>query len=230
MQLNDQVRTKITGQTGRVVTMANMVGIHFDNGECAIFDISAVEPVPSPAIEAPRAFKVGQYVIMDNEFIGEVTEDDGDDEDEAPYTVRDIYNGVENLWSAEDLELWSPEPHERVVTTDDEDNAGTVLAVSETHALVLWDEFPTPQEWELDDLAPYEGEDNAPEFKRGNAVVYTRGFLRTGPTATVIGDQAGGIIGVRWHKDHFKYDGRLDGFYSADCFDHYHESVLSDAA
>jgi hypothetical protein len=69
----------------------------------------------------------------------------------------------------------------------------------------------------------------AKKFARDDDVICVHPFWSTGLTAMVV-HQDGGKLWVVWHRHHWKYAGQIDGQYSTESFDHYHESVVGEAA
>jgi hypothetical protein len=66
-------------------------------------------------------------------------------------------------------------------------------------------------------------------FVRDDEVICINPVFANGQRARVM-HQDGGKLWVVWIKHHWKYGGQADGQYSADSFDHWHESVESEAA
>jgi hypothetical protein len=203
------------GNTGIVEDSIEMVRVRWD----LFSNIYGVYPVEN-FTPVTRNFKPGDYVRVvpsDSDFaneIGFVFEDDGDDEENMPYVVGFFdEEESENSFSASELIAWVPLVGDRVVASDDEDEVGTVIAVVDNAARVLWDEYPSPQNWPLDDLEPADGYEEDDVFEVGDEVEYTNPFLASPITAVVL-DSRENCLGVSFHANP-----SMDGYYNKDFFE-----------
>lgn len=63
----------------------------------------------------------------------------------------------------------------------------------------------------------------------GHQVICINKWWCTGQVGQVK-ERVGGKVYIEWDKSHWNYYGQFDGFYPVDNFQHYHPSVMSDAA
>lgn len=181
-----------------------------------LFEDSSVAVLPASEFKPKRKFSPGQYVRVvstDNEFpneVGIVFEDDGDDEENMPYSVG-IYDAFdsENNFSASELIPWLPEVDERVVTVDDEDEFGTVVSIDGDFAVVDWDDYPGTQTWRLSELEPA---DEADRFEVDDEVDYVNPFF-TDPKKAIVIATEGDSLTV-----HFPESPSMDGTYDKEFF------------
>jgi heat shock protein HspQ len=204
-----KVRDLVTGYTGVVVDV-----VYINDGE-------EVVAVLASSIEAMRAFEIYDYVReIESGDIGIVVEDDGDPEDEAPYTVYGFEEDAEYLADAADLELWKPKGGEHVVEVGDEEEIGTVIFDYGTNIYrVLWEDYPNAQDWELEHLEPYfEEDDEEIPFQVGQRVESTNPFFNPGYTAKIVEvSDNGQLLSVIWERTIWN-SGPHNGLFSADSF------------
>jgi hypothetical protein len=207
-----------SGAAAIVLASHELVSVLFRDGSSGV--------LPADMFSRQRKFKAGDYVRVvstDDEFaneVGVVFEDDGDHEENMPYSVSifDEFESEHNF-SASELLPWLPEVGERVIVTDDEDEEGTVVSVDGETARVLWDGYPKPQTWSLSDLEPADGyeddiDDGGPyhEFQVDDEVDYANPFFADTKKAIVLEvDETSLTV-------HFPEDRDLDGKYNKDFF------------
>lgn len=173
------------GYTGVVLSSMESISIKWDShgGVTGTWPADQFEMVP-------RKFKPGVFVRIESgdEFhgnVGIVFEDDGGDEESEPYCVAlyDIEQS-EEFFSASELIPWKPLVGERVVTTDDEDEYGTVVGYdNDILARIKWDLYPGVQTWAVEELEPADEE----PVKVGDSVVYNHPMFAKLEECTVIG-------------------------------------------
>lgn len=210
----DRIRNGM-GEIATVLDTTEIVLLQWDsNKSTGAWDASFFEKIE-------RSFKPGDFVrsIADDETNGEVgivIDDDGDDEYSDPFFVA-LYDkdGTEAPYSVDELVAWFPRVGERVLEAGvDDETEGNIVAISEDrkNARVIWDSFPHPQDFAIEDLEPADefGED---EFKVGETVIYTNPFFSRTVKAKVLGVEDE-VIRVRFEP------GTLiaDGDYSKDFF------------
>jgi hypothetical protein len=162
--------------SGVVTDVVSTIRIKWDfNGEGGWWPARFFSLVSPPA----RAFAVGDYVRTLQGFygdepggvIGMVIDDDGDAEDEAPYTVALFIEGDDNeeVYSASEIIPWIPEIGDRVLEIDSDDyELGTVVGWSKDDtAAVLWDNYALTQDWLFSDLEPADEHDEEDEYEVG---------------------------------------------------------------
>lgn len=184
-------------------------------------ELELVSPAPTVVAEVrstERAFVVGQWVrVIDGEQIGQVTEDDGDFEDSAPYTVE-FLDGDYGYFDAEELIPWVPHAGERVTWTYDNDDAGTVIAMNdEQYFKIQFDSYGDDSvskrkfTWSLPTLIPSDKPAPRKPLKKGDRVAYLGNLfmlnMPKGAMATLYEDQEGSTIRVKWDTRGGAFDG-----------------------
>jgi hypothetical protein len=220
--VNDRVESVFNNRIGTVI-LPGLVGIQFDDGEKCVIDGRGLKLAPDD--EDERAFKVGDCVVVlgavYQDLIGIVTADDGDDEEEIPYTVtflkgqsRAISDNY--IFNASELKFWFPKAGDRVTERGIDEEPGTVVSNGFGTCVVKWDNIPTPQNgWDVEELYPIIEDKTV--FKVGQRVNYSSPFLRDPFTATITG-VTGNTLFVKWDRWHRNYPGLLDGAYPAASF------------
>jgi hypothetical protein len=144
-------------------------------------DFKPFDPKP------PRPAVVGNWyrVTVPGDYYGMVGflyEDDGDDLEQDPFWLylpevdEESDEPCEVPFSASELEDWAPKVGERVIEKGIEDECGTVLRVTGNTVRVLWDEYPSAQDFDLSDLEPAD-ESAADGFSEGDDVEYNNPFF-----------------------------------------------------
>lgn len=201
------------GETGSVIESTELIAIQWDIGIIGCHPASAFELIA-------RKFVPGQFVriIADDETNGEVGiifEDDGTDEYSDPYHVALFDEAASEEWySANEMVPWLPKVGERVIEAgiDDDDEGGTVLAVANGTAKVLWDSFPHAQDWLVTDLEPEDQYEEEDELQEGDEVVYSNPMFAGTQKATITKID-GEAVNVTFTNGPFR-----DGVYHRDFF------------
>lgn len=203
------------GAKGTVVGVSDTVTVLWDG-----WAVAGTWPAENFEL-LPRKFAVGQYVRVvstDPEYadvVGFLYEDDGDEEENAPYSVSLFDDfGTEENFSASELIPWVPLVGERVIEAGIEDEeTGTVVGwANSITARVLWDSFPLAQDWLVADLEP--ADESEDDFENGDIVVYSNPMFSGTSKAVVTFTDGGEAVAVKFEKNSpFR-----DGVYHRDFF------------
>jgi hypothetical protein len=153
LQVGDIVRIRGTKDVGRVTDE-----YYSSYTICVFGETNRKEGFASGLLEmwtpAPRRqFKSGEVRIVSTGRVGYLSEDNGNEEEDQPYTVivYDEGDGPDENFSASELIPWVPQAGDRVIELHSDGNnevgIGTVLANDGTTSHVQWDTLTDAPYW-----------------------------------------------------------------------------------